>query len=226
MEQTFVFNYSSEAAFNIGDYLYGVVPVERQYFSSPCPICNDTKKVVLQDKEFPCPNCCSYASRSINATNTTINNYVVKKFKINSIEFKTSDESYSSKAAPIMYISAFTKIKAIHGYDTERRGASLNQIVTISGVESCDDLHDAFCSFCKSRRRYTFYDEKLEHFKQSLFSDYDTAVLYARYLNEREMKLLDKFNNDNNCNYTVNFEQKNDKREKAECKPCSGEKRG
>ena len=211
MEQTFSIKYNSDVAYNIGDYLYGIVADETVHLTSMCPICDDMKTVEIKGKKFSCPYCCGNERK--NRTSITLINYAVRKFKINGINCEISDEILSADDKPKMKISMFSKKKAptYSGFDFERRVFAPKQIITVSGFKTYEEVYEK-CNEIYNHNRTSFCEINTEEtMKKAVYSDYKTAKIVADHLNELEKARLMQFNEDNKCNHTYEFVCKHDK---------------
>ena len=211
MEQTFSIKYNSDVAYNLGDYLYGIVADEKVYLSAICPICDDTKTVEIKGKEFPCPYCCGNAR--INRTSITLINYAVRRFKINGINCEICDKVLSADETPKITISMFNKKKALtlSGFTFERRSFSPEQIISLSGLRTYEEAYEK-CNAKYNNNRISLFEINTEEtMKKAVYSDYKTAKIIADHLNELEKARLMQFNEENGCSHNYEFVCKHDK---------------
>ena len=57
---------SNQTPVQYGDKVYLIVHNNCQHFREKCPICDDTKKVVIRGKEFRCPQCDTHPNDDAN----------------------------------------------------------------------------------------------------------------------------------------------------------------
>lgn len=98
----------------IGTRLYAVVKAQRTsgaVFRGGCPICDDTKKITVRGKEFPCPECTgTYAAASaIALTPYTVAEYIVNGLEVTGGEQKSLFPEKGNHFFSNVYYSAFNR---------------------------------------------------------------------------------------------------------------------
>lgn len=192
--------YRAPRPVNIDDIFYSIITIESNNFSAPCKICDGSGVINIKNENFECPSCHNHRAGILE----TIHNYIVVKYKVNSITIKSDIDAYSNNTKLdniTVTIKAFAKVKRgkYTAYETK--------IIETYPHEICYDIIDKNIDIDSSMiwlNKVTNITCKYN--RNVLFSDYKTAVKIADFMNERELQKLKNFNAKHNTNYETNFE--------------------
>lgn len=203
--------YMSNNPINIGDYIYGIYASENFRAYEPCHICDGTKKVIIKNQEFDCPNC---STRYNNDTHmyANIHHFIIRKFKIYEIKYSIDQNTYEPKynKSEIIF-AAFSKYKNNEPYialDKTLTTQFRPDRLIADKFNNFNEIHEFFKIKHMPDINQHPYDFDYNHF---LFKDYKTAVLIAEEFNKKEQEKLSDFNKTHDTNYKTEFKTTNDK---------------
>ena len=107
------FKVRDDTPFVLGQKIYKVERVASDKFESKCPVCDDTRTVVVKGYACKCPYCSN--SHEANLSSVWIYRYAVKEYIINRVEIEGSQykkgygDNVPDKYLPTVRYSAFKK---------------------------------------------------------------------------------------------------------------------
>ena len=173
-----------------GQRLYAIVLMNAKDWSEPCPVCDDTKKVVIKNIECQCPYCSSSVSRTEN-NHICIHKYGVTDIYINKIEFSaTSTKSYYAKQKDIC--ASFITYNGCFNYkdNCDRRNEYSRRINTSRIFTNLDKIKTPEDAHNEMKLNSDIY-----------FFSKTQAQKFVNLLNQYEFNRLSDFNDKHNTNY-------------------------
>ena len=184
--------YDAQRSVKMGDIFYVIDSREEEYFSAPCRVCNDTKKLTVNGVTFACPVCGGYHSRE---TIASIKHYTVATVRVYEISQSGSTDFWQLKFPRDLDFRVYRKRG--HGYsgdhDNFTRSYSTHSLKRLNGLPDKNEI-----------------DYYTNNFEKLIFDDYQVACTAAEILNTAALERLNEYNATHNTAFAPSFKKDND----------------
>ena len=185
---------SKGVSLEYGERFYCITCCRREYFSEPCPVCDDTHKIQVRGYVLDCPFCRSSRSNT-KATHLSLVNYEIREYIVDSITISgtSTKKDYQGKIVPpkISSYTAFTR--------TGRKDGDIERITPWMHLEHWD------VSFDNEKFKKDMCEADFNGIEHYYWRDKKKAEKFLKWIGEVQRKELEQFNKEHKTQYEYPF---------------------